>query len=400
MSGFDNETVYATNWDFRGVQPVLPQVTLTGQLPIGTGASPAILVGNIISPDSTISIGYASPNITATVNGSLIPGTITGDTGGPISQSGHNWNILTNVAAKNAGSTIALAGSGSTLTFNVADANVNMFFGKTSGNAAIGGIGGNVSFGFGNCINITTASNCTAIGNTSLRLVTTGVENTSIGSQSLANLTTGAANVSIGFNSMGSITGSGSNNISIGRQSGINYATTESSNILLNHIGTTGESNTIHIGTQGAGSAQQNVCFIAGIVGVTVSNQQTVVIDSTTGQLGVSSGDVLTWNIVSTNQTGTTNNGYVFVSPGGALTISLPTTSAVGDEFIVALDGATSWQITQAAGQQIRISSATTTLGATGTLTSTAQGDSVTLVCRVANTLWTAIASIGNLTPV
>ncbi len=69
MSGFDNETVYATNWDFRGVQPVLPQVSLSGQLPIGTGASPAILVGKLISPNSTITIGYSSPNITLDIAG-------------------------------------------------------------------------------------------------------------------------------------------------------------------------------------------------------------------------------------------------------------------------------------------------------------------------------------------
>ena len=40
MSGFDNETVYANNWDFRGVQPVLPQVTVAGQLPVGIAKQP------------------------------------------------------------------------------------------------------------------------------------------------------------------------------------------------------------------------------------------------------------------------------------------------------------------------------------------------------------------------
>jgi len=69
MSGFDNETVYANNWDFRGVQPVLPQVTATGQLPIGTGASPAILVGKLTSPLGTVTIGYSSPNITLDIAG-------------------------------------------------------------------------------------------------------------------------------------------------------------------------------------------------------------------------------------------------------------------------------------------------------------------------------------------
>lgn len=71
MSGFDNETMYANNYDFRGVQPVVPQVTTAGQLPIGTGASPAIEVGSLTSPDGSIDIGYSSPNITLQADGAL-----------------------------------------------------------------------------------------------------------------------------------------------------------------------------------------------------------------------------------------------------------------------------------------------------------------------------------------
>lgn len=69
MAGFDNETMYANNWDFRGVQPVIPQVTVAGQLPIGTGGSPAILVGTLTSPLGTVTIGYSSPNITIDIAG-------------------------------------------------------------------------------------------------------------------------------------------------------------------------------------------------------------------------------------------------------------------------------------------------------------------------------------------
>jgi hypothetical protein len=243
-----------------------------------------------------------------------------------------------------------------------------------------------------------TSSHIVAFGNSALGTTTACNKTIAIGFSALGSLTTGDNNTAIGYNSLAGL-GSGTRNIAYGFNSGQGYVGTESDNIVIGNDGTAAESNTTRIGTQGSGAGQQNKAFIAGIVGVTVSNAQTVVIDSSTGQLGVSSGDVVTWNVVSTNQTGTANNGYIFVSAGGALTISLPTTSAVGDEFIVALDGATSWRITQAAGQQIRVSSSTTTLGATGTLTSTAQGDSVTLVCRVANTLWTAIAAIGNLTP-
>ena len=109
----------------------------------------------------------------------------------------------------------------------------------------------------------------------------------------------------------------------------------------------------------------------------------------------------ITWNTTSANVANmSVDNGYFCVSPGGALTLGLPSTSVLGDVVRVSLDGATSWQITQAAGQQIRLGSSTTTLGAGGSLTSTAQGDSVELVCRVANTLWVVQSSMGNITVV
>ena len=69
MAGFDNDTMYADNYDFRGVSPVEPQVTVEGQLPIGTGGSPAIEVGLITSPLGTIDIGYSNPNITIDLMG-------------------------------------------------------------------------------------------------------------------------------------------------------------------------------------------------------------------------------------------------------------------------------------------------------------------------------------------
>jgi len=118
------------------------------------------------------------------------------------------------------------------------------------------------------------------------------------------------------------------------------------------------------------------------------------------GSITISSpGGGITWNTTSVNVANmAVDNGYFCISPGGALTLGLPAVSVLGDTVQVSLDGATSWQITQAAGQQIRLGTSQTTLGATGTITSTGQGDSICLVCRVANTLWVAQSSVGNLT--
>lgn len=110
-------------------------------------------------------------------------------------------------------------------------------------------------------------------------------------------------------------------------------------------------------------------------------------------------GGGLQWNATSVNITNmAVNNGYACISPGGALTLGLPTTAGVGSILKVTLAGATSWQITQAALQSVRIGSNITTTGAGGSLSSTAQGDSVELVCVVANTTFQVLSSVGNIT--
>jgi len=106
------------------------------------------------------------------------------------------------------------------------------------------------------------------------------------------------------------------------------------------------------------------------------------------------------WNVISASQTLAVNNGYICVSPGGALSLALPATSALGDIIEVTLDGATSWAITQAAGQQIRFGNIQTTAGAGGSITSTLPGDTIRMVCQTANLKWNILSSVGNLTVV
>ena len=108
-----------------------------------------------------------------------------------------------------------------------------------------------------------------------------------------------------------------------------------------------------------------------------------------------------TWSTITASQTLAVNHGYFCISAGGALVLPLPAASAVGDTIEVCLDGATSWQVTQGAGQQIRLGNLQTTSGAGGSLASTAQGDSIRLVCSVANLKWNvASGPIGNITVV
>lgn len=87
MSGFDNEVLFAENWDFRGTIPVEAQATSGGDLPIGTGGSPSIKVGNITS--STLTVGYSDPNITIEA-GETIATTYVSNSGSAVSTN----NIL------------------------------------------------------------------------------------------------------------------------------------------------------------------------------------------------------------------------------------------------------------------------------------------------------------------
>jgi hypothetical protein len=103
----------------------------------------------------------------------------------------------------------------------------------------------------------------------------------------------------------------------------------------------------------------------------------------------------LTWSLITSSGALAVQNGY-FVS-SGALSLSLPASSAVGDTISVTLSSGTSWTITQGAGQQIRFGNSQTTSGVGGSLASSSSGDAITIVCDVANTHWQSINWVGNI---
>jgi hypothetical protein len=93
-----------------------------------------------------------------------------------------------------------------------------------------------------------------------------------------------------------------------------------------------------------------------------------------------------------------TNTGYFLSTLGApvAMSFTLPATANLGDIIEVTLGGATSFTITQAAGQQITYGNKQTTAGIGGSLASTAQGDSLRMVAK-SSTVWQIVSSIGNL---
>ena len=112
--------------------------------------------------------------------------------------------------------------------------------------------------------------------------------------------------------------------------------------------------------------------------------------------LDLAGSENFTWKTITTSQALTVDTGYICISPGGALSLSLPAVSAVGNIIEITLDGSTSFSITQGAGQQIRVGNLATMAGVGGSLTSTQQGDSIRMVCSVTNLKWNVLSSMGN----
>ena len=305
--------------------------------------------------------GIAS--ISKSGGGGLIQ-TILGDTG---SITGPIVTIYANNAANAAGANVKFINSGtvSTLTFTDPSGD-NLYLGRGSGTP---GFTGNFNVG---------------IGVQSLASVAGALYNTCVGVNTGNLLTQAGSNSFFGFSS-GQLLLTGSGNTLLGRISGFTYTSSESDNICINNTGVIGDSKVIRIGTQ----ATSSTCYIAGIVGVTNSNAQPVTINSSTGQLGVSSVLVGTWtDVTSATQTLAVGNGYI-TDRGSGVTYTLPATASLGD-VIEVVGKVGLWTITPNANQQIVNGALSGTIGPGGTLVATNAGDCVALVAIVsgASTVW------------
>jgi hypothetical protein len=98
------------------------------------------------------------------------------------------------------------------------------------------------------------------------------------------------------------------------------------------------------------------------------------------------------FTVTGTSQTMTSNNGYT-ANNGSLVTFALPASSAVGSLLEIAGLGAGGWLISQAAGQQIHVGVTASTLGATGSVASSNQYDTIRLRCIVVDTIWTCVGA-------
>lgn len=103
----DQTITFTDNLSFDGTER--NGMDTNGQLWIGATSSDRanngghVRKGMITSPDSSLTIGYSAPNITIVANGSKTGQTITGDSGGALSPTGGNWNILGLSGSKTSG---------------------------------------------------------------------------------------------------------------------------------------------------------------------------------------------------------------------------------------------------------------------------------------------------------
>lgn len=100
-------------------------------------------------------------------------------------------------------------------------------------------------------------------------------------------------------------------------------------------------------------------------------------------------------NVAGTTQAAAINSGYV-ISNAAQTTVTLPATAALGSVFAVQGKGAAGWILQANTGQVINLGSSPTS--SAGSLTSTNQWDSVTIVCVTANTTFAVTSVVGNLT--
>lgn len=339
--------------------------------------------------------------------------------------------------------------NGGTAFFISSTSQVQLVFSDLVQNTAIGS--GSVQAGRG--------SQNSAFGASSLDSLTSGTNNTAIGFQAGNGIDNGDFNISIGAVSNTQLT-SGSYNIAIGYLAGNLWGVgSSSSNIAISNAGVASESNVIRIGTTGSGNHQQNKCFIAGTYGITpgVSSPKPVIMDSsgqlgtitttnhavqignaggnfssisvgTNGQvlLGATGADPAFANLTSSGGTVTYTTGAnalnlevtspsmavvdvtgptqamavntIYIADDSVLiTFTLPAVAAQGSRMRIVGNGSGGWTIVQNAGQSINVGASPST-PTTGSVSSSNQFDALELFCTVANTTFSVISSMGNLT--
>jgi len=123
----------------------------------------------------------------------------------------------------------------------------------------------------------------------------------------------------------------------------------------------------------------------------------TGLVSSFNGLTGAVLADAVSWSVITADQTAVINKGY-FTNKATLLTLTLPSTAAVGSVLRVSGMTAGLWKVAQNASGVIHFGKTDTTVGAGGYIQSTLARDAVELICCVANNEWNVLSSVGNIT--
>lgn len=355
-----------------GTSPVVPDgaglvtfnggTVAAGTTPVqtnGTGANTMELqvqIAQAIASTNATNIGLAafdSANFTVDANGfvqldgSTVGETITGDSGGALSPTAGNWNIVGGTSL--AGTTpLVTAGAGSSLT-------INAQISQALASADVTKIG---------------------ISNFDSTYFTVDAD---------------------GFVST---SGTGIGETITGDTGGALSPTAGNWNI----VGGTSLAGTTPIATSGTGStltanvqiSQALAAADATKIGLSNFDSSTFAVDAD-GFVTLTGASSFSWSVETGSSANLVVNTGVFANNAGGVILSLPATAAVGDTFqVVAMDAA-GFVVDQQTGQTIQVGSSTTTI-TTGTITSTGIGDWIEIVCNVANSGFFANVKQGNVT--
>ncbi len=263
----------------------VPVIDGVGQIGTSIPASGTVGLGSDTNANTlNVMTGAAVKTVTIGSTNTSSTTTVQGGTGG-IQLSGTFVNIPTTT------STTGQIRMNNTRFIHSYGTN-NLYVGKTTGNFTLTGAG-NAAFGESCMASLTSGFNNTAVGINAEAAMTTGNDNTAVGIGSLSAITTGGYNTSTGSVSLGQLV-TGSYNATFGYNSGVNYTTSESSNVCINNAGTVGESNTLRIGAATGTAAQQlNATYIHGVRGITtVNNDAIAVLVDSAGQFGTTSSSI------------------------------------------------------------------------------------------------------------
>lgn len=142
----------------------------------------------------------------------------------------------------------------------------------------------------------------------------------------------------------------------------------------------------------GTATPAAGVLTFAGTGDVTVTAAGSTVTINSLGS-GIS-----TWvDVTGASQAIAANTGYT-ANRGTLITFTLPAVVAYGTVFEIVGKGVGLWTIAQNAGQIIHFGSVNTSVGVAGSISSTLQYDTISILCSVANTGFTVRSCLGDLT--